>query len=104
MPSLKRADWKRLVSLNRKLSAILGFDAVPRRDPRTGSYTAAGSLTPDAVRAAWSIPPRAGPFGATAPALTGRAAFKAQLLAALRKPVPRGTRATAVAPVVLPAA
>jgi hypothetical protein len=81
-PSLTPAERKRLVRLSCALSALVGFETIPKRDVRTGAFTKASTLTPGAVRAAWSIPTRSGVLGKNAG--TPRDAFKTQLLAALR--------------------
>jgi hypothetical protein len=80
-PFLNPAQFRRLVSLNRKLAGVLGFDTVPKRDPRTGAFTASATLDPKSVRAAWSIPRRQSTVSNPV-----REAFKMQLLAALRTP------------------
>jgi hypothetical protein len=42
-------------SIRRKL---VNLAALPRRDPKTGSFTADGTVTPGALRKAWAVPAR----------------------------------------------
>lgn len=85
----------RLVALSARADrALHELDAAPRRDPKTGAFTARGTVTPGTLRKAWSVP-RAGarystpPPDRPAPALAPRnrrAAFTASLAAALNAP------------------
>jgi hypothetical protein len=78
--SLSPAAYRRLVRLNAKLSRELGFDVVPRRDPATGTFTSAGTVTGSALRASWGL------FGQRANQSPAGDEFKRQLLAKLRAP------------------
>lgn len=61
----------------RRRKSILSLEAVPKRDPSTGTFTAAATITGENLRAAWGLPRRSTARGS---------AFKSQLLAALRAP------------------
>lgn len=78
--SLSPASYRRLVRLNAKISRELGFDIVPRRDPATGTFTRAGAITGDTLRASWGL------FGQRANKSPAGDEFKRQLIAKLRAP------------------
>lgn len=87
----RRSAFARLVALSARADrALLELDAVPRRDPKTGAFTARGTVTPDALRKAWSgprvLPARSAPVSVFATPRNRRAAFTASLAAALNAP------------------
>lgn len=74
-PALRR----RLVTLNRALGRVIGFESiVASRDPTTGVFKSGGAISGKSLRAAWSIPPR------RTGARNKNEVFKQSLLAALR--------------------
>lgn len=67
--------FQRLQALSSHMTtALVALDATPRRDPKTGAFTARGSFTPNALRRAWSTATPRPP------------AYKAALLSAMRTP------------------
>jgi hypothetical protein len=85
--------FARLVALSARADrALHELDAVPRRDPLTGAFTARGTVTPRTLRKAWSgprvLPDRPAPApesdAPTPQPRDRREAFRASLAAALR--------------------
>lgn len=73
----------RLCALSARMTAALvALDAMPRRDPKTGTFAARGSIDAKALRRGWATAGQRAPDEPEQP----RDAFRRSLISSLRPP------------------